>query len=275
LGLLCPLPSDLDLEDSYTFVIVAALVSAVVLPIAFYFFRRRLRNSARSSHGPPFDWRRLLLLAAAIPVCLAPQLLFADHPSETYLYLPTALYALLLSYLFAHALRPRDGVVASSDSRVFWSLVAGMCVLGIYAVQVRSQRIVECGELAQRLEANFSRELAAAGVSSAIVAPAPIPIPTPYGPYRLRGVEAISGKNSGQLTSALRLITHNAELTASLVGPQDLKVRCRHQDQADPICLQVFPDGRVERYLARTEVFRPGLTKIPRARNTPKPTRPG
>jgi hypothetical protein len=238
-----PLPSEIQFSMSSA-ILIFALVSVIVIGVGF-FFLRWLRPNLRSINYVVVIF---LLFGMALP--LLPVLFLQSHPSETYLYLPVAFYALLLSYGLTKILAEAEG----SGLRSFYipTLVV-LIALFSSATWVRNKRVFECGQTARRILYELPGGALRAGAWKISFANAPGENTTRrYGFYGFRGVDTIGhGPIADRaITSALQLVYQNRLLTGEIVEPQQLLGKCRTGQQSDQICMWVHADGRLERLTA-------------------------
>jgi len=225
-----PLPSDLVHDHRALLALGGTLVVATVLAVAWLLrepaFRRRVRS---------IRWLPILYVVAGIPLALAPFLLFTDHPSETYLYLPAAFFAVAWSLCL-------DGLVRRRG--YFLAVASVMLLLAASGTWMRTERVRACGLVAARVLRNLPLDHWRSGARNVVLADAPgIPEMRRFGLYGYRGLGTIDPREPGvrAIEAALRLETRNPALKAEVVAPDDLPAACPGTD----FCAWVYDDGRV------------------------------
>jgi hypothetical protein len=234
-----PLPSEMIIDQPIVMIFgVAALTVASTLLISLW----RAKRSAGETH-----WVAVTFVVAGIFFSLLPVLAFQSRPSETYLYLPVAFYALLISYIFVDVFPAMFPPVSR-----FVSLSIVLIVLGFFAVatSIRNDRVYRCGETARQIlfsppirtlkgswKLSFGNVVGEEGSRR-------------YGFYGFRGVDVIGGGRPGKeaITRALQLVHKNESLGGEVVQPGELVEKCR-DGLSHHICLWVHSDGQVEKYL--------------------------
>lgn len=190
----------------------------------------------------------LLILGTTLP--LSTLLLFQSHPSETYLYLPAAFFAILLSFGLVRVLRDVSG---STPGIAYSCTVTLILVLFASATWVRNNRVSQCGETAHRILSRLPGKQLSSGRWNVLFANSPVGNATRrYGFYGFRGVHTIAhgpGANSA-LTSALQLVYRNELLTGKIVESPELLARCRREP--GELCVWVHADGDVEYWSAES-----------------------
>jgi hypothetical protein len=232
-----PLPSQIRLSSAAV---------AVAIPLALVAALGVIRLIVRRG-VTGFDLRVAGFLIAAIWLALAPVIVFTDHASETYLYLPTAFTALLLAQVFMFVLDHR----ATPLLRRFCMLAFGsVVVLMSTATWVRNDHVRRCGDTAERILVQATSELRAnPGGHVVVFAPAPNePRIARYGLYGFRGLDTIGDGAiaPAAVTSALQLHEQNERLTARVVRPDELFASCSSVLPSATLCAWVHADGRLE-----------------------------
>jgi hypothetical protein len=237
-----PLPSEISLRGS-TLVTVGVLAALVVTSVGVY-VTRRLRDDSLASRR--IDWAAVLVLIFGIGAPLLPVLAFSSHPSETYLYLPVAFYALVLVYFLAKLLGE------TRKSAVYAFYVPIVFLVGIFsaATWVRNQRVSECGQTVQRILYSLPDKVLRTGSWTVVFANVPGEKATRrYGFYGFRGVNTIGDGRAadGAITRALQLVYGNQSLRGKLVNPEELSSICSAKAAArNSIGAFVHWDGRIE-----------------------------
>jgi len=228
-----PMPSQIHLSP--VIVAVAALASGAGLAGAVI---------AVGRVGARMSGDRLKVagaLAISIGLLLAPVVVFAEHPSETYLYLPVGFFALLVAHLaFPHVVGRRAALAACST----------VALLMIAGTSIRNARIRECGATADRILKQAIAQIDASATDRVILASWPAgPEPARYSVYGFHGLDTIGDgvSASAAVTSALQWRSGNPRIAARVVQPRDLLRACGPLDEASPLCAWVYPDGRLER----------------------------
>jgi hypothetical protein len=232
-----PLPPQIAAHQRFAIVLAgAALLSLFAVGAALVCLFRRYPMLRRS-----FDWPTVAFLIGAIAASWLPLLVFQQHPSETYLYVSIAFYALLLAYVLE-----RVAQAASRKSAVVYG--AAVCALALTfsaATWTRNQRVVSCGNTALRIFASLPSELASGGAWTVFFAAAPGEGESrPYGFYAYRGIYTI-GDDDEAITKALQLRYRNNAITGRLLQPSDSANGCPLAPTRQ-LCLRVHADGRVE-----------------------------
>ena len=132
-----PLPTEVMPDEVRAAVLIGLVAGAVLIVIALYFFDA---GSAACFDGA--GWPQLLFLLLGMALSLGPFLVFSDHVSETYIYLPAAFYCLLLARMLAFI--PSRGALVASRRRHWWDCLSP-------ATWDRNQRVYACGATARRL----------------------------------------------------------------------------------------------------------------------------
>jgi len=225
-----PLPPALHLGRK-AFLILLGAVGAGAAGLFAY-----CRTAAVRASLQRLDKGLILFLLMLIPVVLSPFLLFTPHASETYLYLPAALYAIFLSYLLW-------GLLPSKP--LYWSVVALFLVSFTVGTWIRNQRVVACGQIADTILTSLPTAEWRTGDWSIHLFSAPSETPPArYGIYNYRGLSTIDpgdADTGNGAQNALQLITGNPNLKAGLVDPGKTNPSCITPDK----CFEVFLNGSV------------------------------
>ncbi|HEY3303144.1 MAG TPA: hypothetical protein VGL70_06370 [Candidatus Binatia bacterium] len=231
-----PLPSEIDLDNF----ILAAAALVVLLAIG-------LAAAVRYAVKHPELFRNLdraaiAFLVSAIALPLLPVLLFASHPSETYLYLSVAFYALLLAYALGRAI---DAMPIPGKETAYAVAVLFFAAILSAATWTRNERVLNCATTAKRIIRALPAELSTGARWTVSFAPAPESRRTPYGFYAHRGIYTL-GDDDGAITAALQFVYGNTLLAAKLIEPERSAEGCRNVRSARRLCLMVYGDGRME-----------------------------
>lgn len=233
-----PLPSEIELDN---FIIAAAALLGVGTAVAI---AAAARHALKRDPGliQRIDWAAAAFLVCAIGLPLLPVLLLSSHPSETYLYLSVAFYALLLAYALNHAVA---ALIAKSAARLYAVVILLFAVILSAATWTRNERVLGCATTAQRIIRALPAELSAGDPWTVSFTPAPEQRHSPYGFYAHRGVYTL-GDDDDALTAALQFAYGNLRLRGKLIEPEQAAERCRDDLSSLHICFVVHPDGRME-----------------------------
>jgi hypothetical protein len=225
-----PLPPEIHLGRKILGLLVIAMLVLVVSFLAF------LRTPMARTGIQLLDKGLVVYLTLLIPIVLAPFLLFAPHASETYLYLPAALYCILLSTLL-WALLP---------SQVFYrSAVAAILVCFGVGTWIRNQRVAECGQTAYTILKSLPVSHWKNG--DWYIRLSNIPgetLPSRYGLYAYKGLATIDPGDpdtGNAIRKALQVATGNPELKAKIVSPAEIGGSC-----VPDTCFEVSRSGSVQ-----------------------------
>jgi hypothetical protein len=232
-----PLPGAISPDEIEKFVFIAAAVGFGLLLLLAHQFRRIVDLLARAG------WQPMLFLLLGIGLALAPFLVFTDHVSETYCYLPVALFSLLLARLLAFI--PSRGALIA--------VIAVLVGLSASATWIRNGRVYACGSTAHRLLSGLPLADWKQGEFHILVAKTPGTVDEPrFGLFNYSGLDTIdpepphaNGKPLGALESAVQLATGNPNVHVRIDTAEELPARC-----ADPTagqCFWIHPDGAVSR----------------------------
>jgi hypothetical protein len=233
-----PLVSDIRL--SAALMALAVGVSVCVLGFLLYAFRRSLRASMAS------EWfmQCLFLLGATVFSNLL-QLVFADHPSETYLYLPEAFFMLFVARMLM-ALR---GV----SPKVFGIVTILLLVSFASATWGRSRRVIHSAAISQRILSELPTSDWKQGDWHIRLASTPgYALSHGYGLYTYRGLATIATEDHvSSIEYALEVRTGNELVTADVIPAEQMSQVCGVNPPAREPCFWVYPDGRVEKLDSR------------------------
>jgi hypothetical protein len=219
--------------------VMAAPLCCLLLVLAM--FRKRITARLRG-----IEWSEITFLLLAIPIVLSPFLLFNSHASETYLYVPIALFVLLISRILCALLVEEGG----PSWKFNYGIVMGVLVI-LYssATWVRNERVVECGSASRQLLSSFPPELNQ-GAWRIALAPAPgEPASRPYGMYGFRGVHTlgIEGYGADAVQLSIQHACHNNQLTVTVITPAEL-IAIGNSPGHRERCFWVHWDGRLSRF---------------------------
>ncbi|MBA2526774.1 MAG: hypothetical protein H0V18_13480 [Pyrinomonadaceae bacterium] len=226
-----PLPSEIHLS-SIIKLWWAVLLLATGCAVFLVLLRKQLGKCARAADGP-----NLSFLLVALVLSLFPFIVLTPKPSETYVYLSVAFAALLFSSLL-------ETVVAAGRSHIGMLLYAA--AVGILTVSfsfgtwVRNNRVVRCGNTAERIMPSLRLEKLNKGVWFVNLAAVPgEPRSRRYGIYGWRGIDTV-GETA--LEPALQWVNNNEMLAVRMVGPEFFEKGCLGSRD---VCFWVHEDGRV------------------------------
>lgn len=228
-----PLPNEVVPEEALTAVLIGGAAGALLIVIALY---QRRRIAALLSRA---GWPQLLFLLLAIGLSLAPFLVFTDHVSETYIYLPAAFYCLFLARMLTFI--PLRGALIGT--------VAVLVGLFVSATWVRNQRVYACGSTARRLLSNLPLADWKQGEHRITVAKSPDTVSPPrYGFYNYAGLDTVAAGEPHVneyglrgLESAAQVITGNQAIHIRIYNAGELPGRCDDRSQ----CYWIHPDASV------------------------------
>jgi hypothetical protein len=240
-----PFPSEIELKIS-TVIAMILLGFGIILMAAFVIWKWR---KTKVFSNQTINWTTILFLIGGIILPLLPVLLLSSHPSENYLYLSVAFYALLLSYILAKLL------YASRTPRGRASIIAtSLVLLGLFSVAtwIRNERVIQCGDTAHRILYSLPSEQLTNGtwiLSFANMAGEEIS--RRYGLYGFRGIDTIGaaargGRDNDAITSALQFVYKNELLTGEVVGAEELTAKCSSGLSTRHLCLWIHWDGQLE-----------------------------
>jgi hypothetical protein len=225
-----PLPPELHLSRHP--LLLAEIVFVTLLAGALAIFLRRAIKLGLSR----LDKGLAIFLMFSILAVLIPFLVFAPHASETYLYLPAALYAILLS-LVLRAFLP---------SNLTYGIVTCILLLSFGSgTWVRNQRVATCGQIAEHILKQLPVESWKFGERNIRLANDPSQIRQHYyGIYLYSGMSTIERGEPGDspaAMNALQSLTGNPELRVEVVNPAEMKDSCI----IPRTCFLIYNDGTV------------------------------
>jgi hypothetical protein len=220
-----PLPSEMSVDASAFLPVATSLAMLAVAALLFLTARRRGLDLK------PFV--RMLALAGAAAVFLVPFLLFSAHPSETYLYLPSALYCMIVAAFLYHTIaRPW----------VYASCIGVLALLFAVATYNRNQHVVVEGAIAKRILTGLPTAEWTQGPWNIKLAEADPPLAR-FGIYEYQGLATIDVGDPSLPTAqcALQMATRNQALTARVVRANAMRLGCPPSER----CFLVYADGAV------------------------------
>jgi hypothetical protein len=219
----------------------AGLLALLLAALAVWWIRRAGADRWRGRVIAESDRRGIAILATSLLAAVALNALVAKRPSETYLYLPAALLALLVGAFLERWRESRSGRIVA-PAAVFFLVAAGTA-----ATVVRNGEVARCGDTAKRILAGVPcpppgghRVLRFSGLGEA-------PATRRYGLYGFRGIDTIGdGDHSDSaLTAALRLSCSNPTVAAQRVARLSAPPCPAAARTEQPETFQVDADGRV------------------------------
>jgi hypothetical protein len=232
-----PLVSELHLSGVSQRLMTITGCSLFLIVALLVVFRLKIKDYLSSLRSV-----ECIFLAGAAILAILPLLVFNDHASESYLYLPIAFCMLLLS-------------------RVLWDLRRAnpiACVMVIVflvasfgcASWARTERVVRSGSIARRILSELPYSNWRQGAWHIRLATAPgQPAPHRYGLYAYQGLDTIANADGiGAIQNAIQLKTENDQVKAQVLSPDKLREECSRVLADTEPCFWVYSDGRVERF---------------------------
>jgi len=230
-----PLPVSGQPVPHSTFVLPALYAIVVLIAFALCLARPvRLRLADA-------DWPTLGFLLVSIPLVLVPIVLYKAHVSEFNLYVPAALYAMLVALVLAHFCRNRTAFAA----------VLGLLLLSsLLGSWVRNGRVVACAQLASTILSGLPLAAWRDGDWYVRLATSPGERLKPrYGIYNYSGIKAIEVSETPikGAQEAVRLATGNDRVRVDVVSAPALERGCGRPET----CFYVAPSGDVKEVVGR------------------------
>lgn len=241
-----PMPKELlvsgaDSGTSLAILIGACLgMMAIVVPLLFA-GRKRI---ARWAHK--IEWQPVLFLLSCMAISVLPLLLFTEHPSETYVYLPVAFFCLLIGRLLS----------AIPSGIVFTIALTALALLYGTATWVRNEDVARCAGTAKTILANLPLAQWTTGPWQIEVAKAPDEFSVmPYSFYNYYGLDSIGmpGYGGDAIECAMQLGSGNRQVSAEELTPEALASRCASANPREP-CYLVHVDGRVNPFRGPSQI---------------------
>ncbi len=236
-----PLPSEVARGHITAAWIAVEAVPLCCLLLTVAIFRKRI--AARLKR---LEWPEIAFLLLAIPMVLSPFLLFNNHASETYLYVPMALFVLLMSRILCALLVEEGG----PNWKFNYGIVMGVLLI-LYGsgAWVRNDRVAECGSASRQLLSSFPPELNQGVWRIALAAVPGEPTSRPYGMYGYRGVHTLGMEGYGAEAAqfAIQHACHNGQLSVAVVTPAELMAIGAAPGPRER-CFWVHWDGRLSRF---------------------------
>jgi hypothetical protein len=238
-----PLVSEVPLDAiSHQLTVIIGACGLCLIAFLLFAFRRSIRR-----HASSLSFMHCIFLLGAACLYILPLLVFNDHPSETYLYVPVAFSMLLLARILAGLL--------PAHPKTFYVVVALLLTSFGCATWGRTKRVIYSAAIAQRILSELPSANWQQGEWHIRLANAPgYILPHRYGLYTYRGVDTIAnGDGIGAIQSALRLKTGNENgVVANVLSAQQLSQTCSPATAIREPCFWVYPDGRVEQFLGES-----------------------
>jgi hypothetical protein len=231
-----PLVSEIPLDG---FIKIIGACGVCLVAFVLFAYRRSIRRYASALCILPCTF----LLGAAC-LSILPLLVFNDHPSETYLYLPVAFAMLLLARILSQ--------LRLSHPAVSCVMIALLLASFGCATWGRSRRVIRSAAIAQRILSELPTDKWRQGDWRIRLANAPgYILPHRYGLYTYRGLDTIgTGEEIGAIQKALQLQTGNEHgVVVDVLSAQQMSQICSPATAIKEPCFWVYPNGRVEQFL--------------------------
>jgi hypothetical protein len=232
-----PLPSELRANGIGKIALIAAAVIIALLVFALFKYRKALAACATE-----VGWPNFLLLTSAMALSILPLVLFSEHVSETYLYLPLAFFCILLGRLLT--------LIPSVPARC----ITVVLVLFMFccATWVRNERVRTCGVEAALILSTLAAAPFHQGTWQIDVAKTPGTItPLHFGLYNYRGLDTLGSGDPGLgefglrgVEAAVQMKARNPRLSVTVHSAVDLRTVCAHP-APNQACFWVAPSGTV------------------------------
>jgi hypothetical protein len=231
-----PLPSEL-LTKGLEKVALAAAVGLCVLAIVVFRFRGQIARATTA-----LGWSNIWLLLSAMLLSILPLVVFTDHVSETYVYLPLAFFCILLGRALT-LIRPP----AARNITVSFLVLSFCC-----ATWVRNERVYTCGSEAKRILSTLAAPAFRTGHWRIDVAKT-VGTTTHqrFGIYNYHGLDTLGTGDGGLgdfglqgVEAAAQMASQNSQLQVYLHSPTELRAAC-DQRTANQACFWVAPNGGV------------------------------
>jgi hypothetical protein len=227
-----PLPPDIHGSKETVAIIGACGVGLALLAFLV------LRTSAMRARLARLDWWLAGFLVFSIAGALAPFLVFTPHASETYLYLPTALFSILLCVILRALLSSRGYAVA----------VTAVALLFGAATWERNHRVSTCGAIAKNIITQLPVAQWRQGDWEIRLQSEPSATRR-YGIYGYDGLSTIDVGDPGipAAQMVVQILTGNERIHVGLVPPGPLDRECPLTEQ----CFSISREGDVQRIASR------------------------
>lgn len=221
-----PLPPVTHLGEKILALLVITIAVLSVGSIAF------LKTPKAQAGMQRLDKGLIAYLIFSIPIALSPFLLFTPHASETYLYLPCALYSILLSVL----------LWAFLPTKTAYRLTVAMFLLSFgTGTWIRNQRVTKCGNVAKDILKSLPVSHWKYG-DQLIRLSSGQSLPPHYGIYNYEGLATIDPNDptvEHGAQDALQMVTGNSKLKVIIVSPSEMSRSCGIPNT----CFEVSRDG--------------------------------
>ncbi len=235
-----PLPSELQGGGIAKAVLPVAAMVLALMAIGGWLYRRQIARVITQ-----VGWPNVALLVSAMILSILPLVVFSDHVSETYLYLPVAFFCILLARLLLLIPSP---VVRNS-------IVLVLIYLFFCATWVRNERVRACGSDSRRILSTLAAARFQNGQWNMEVAKTPGTVtPLHFGIYNYHGLDTLGSGDGGLgifglrgVEAAVQMKARNPQLTVTVRSPDELRADCEHP-AAHQACFWVAPDGKVSEF---------------------------
>jgi hypothetical protein len=235
-----PLPSQLQSTGIGKEVLPAGVVALTLLAFAGFIYRRQIAGGMSK-----LAWSNVALLVSAMTLAILPLVVFSDHVSETYLYLPVAFFCILLGRALL--------LIPSAAARNI--TIAAFVLLFCCATWVRNERVRACGSDSKRILSTLAAPPFSKGAWGIDVAKTEGTVtPLHFGIYNYHGLDTLGSGDGGLgvfglrgVEAAVQMKARNPGLSVHVDSPDELRADCEHPT-ANQACFWVSPDGEVTRY---------------------------
>jgi hypothetical protein len=232
-----PLPSELQASGIGKVALPIAGVMLALLALVGYRYRRQIASGTAQ-----LGWPNIALLVSAMILSILPLLVFSDHVSETYLYLPVAFFCILLGRVLL--------VISSTNTRN--SIIVVLVFLFCCATWVRNERVRACGSDSRRILSTLAAGRFERGEWIIDVAKtAGTVTPLHFGLYNYHGLDTLGSGDGGigifglrGVQAAVQMKAENPKLAVNVSSPDELRSACEHP-AVNQACFWVAPDGTV------------------------------
>jgi hypothetical protein len=235
-----PLPSELQSSGIANAVLPLAALVLALIALGGWIYRRPMANIMTQ-----LGWPNAALLVSAMILSILPLVVFSDHVSETYLYLPVAFFCILLARLLL--LMP-SAVVRNS-------IVVVLAYLFLCATWVRNERVRACGSDSRRILSTLAAARFQNGQWRMEVAKTPGTVtPLHFGIYNYHGLDTLGSGEGGLgifglrgVEAAVQMKAQNPQLAVTVRSADELRADCEHPAK-NQACFWVAPDGKVREF---------------------------
>lgn len=235
-----PLPSELQGGVIAKAVLPLAAILLALIALGAWIYRRQMARVMTQ-----LGWPNVALLVSAMILSILPLVVFSDHVSETYLYLPVAFFCILLARLLL--------LIPSAVARN--SIAVVLVFLFFCATWVRNERVRACGTDSRRILSTLAAARFQDGQWTMEVAKTPGTVtPLHFGIYNYHGLDTLGSGDGGLgifglqgVEAAVQMKARNPRLTVNVRSPDELRADCEHP-AANQACFWVAPDGKVSEF---------------------------